>query len=52
LRAADRLSRLWRDQGRRNEASDLLAGVRGGFTEGFAMLDLVESGTLLKQLQS
>ena len=35
LRAAVSLARLWRDQGRRAEAHDLLAPVYGWFTEGF-----------------
>src|ERR1700728_2491905 len=35
LRAAAGLARLWRDQGKRAEAHDLLAPVHGWFTEGF-----------------
>jgi predicted ATPase len=35
LRAATSMARLWRDQGRRNEARDLLAPIYGWFTEGF-----------------
>jgi hypothetical protein len=35
LRAAISLARLWRDQGKRKEARDLLAPVYGWFTEGF-----------------
>jgi predicted ATPase len=35
LRAATSLARLWRDQGKRAEARDLLAPVYGWFTEGF-----------------
>jgi predicted ATPase len=35
LRAAMSLARLWRDQGKREEARDLLAPVYGWFTEGF-----------------
>ena len=34
LRAATSLARLWRDQGKRKEARDLLAPVYGWFTEG------------------
>ena len=34
LRAAMGLARLWRDQGKRDEASELLAPVYGWFTEG------------------
>jgi hypothetical protein len=39
--------RLWRDQGKRNEARDLLVPVYGRFTEGFDTLDLKEA--LLRQ---
>jgi predicted ATPase len=35
LRAAMSIARLWRDQGKRDEARDLLAPVYGWFTEGF-----------------
>jgi predicted ATPase len=35
LRAAISLARLWRDQGKRAEARELLAPVYGWFTEGF-----------------
>jgi predicted ATPase len=35
LRAAMSLARLWRDQGKRDEARELLAPVYGWFTEGF-----------------
>jgi predicted ATPase len=41
---------LWRDQGKRDEARDLLAPVYGWFTEGFDTLDLKEAKTLLKEL--
>ena len=37
------MARLWRDQGKRNEARDLLAPVYGRFTEGFDTLDLKEA---------
>jgi predicted ATPase len=40
LRAATSLARLLRDQGKRDEARDLLAPVYGWFTEGFDTLDL------------
>jgi predicted ATPase len=50
LRAATSLARLWRDQGRRVEAYNLLAPVYGWFTEGFDTLDLKEAGALLKEL--
>jgi tetratricopeptide (TPR) repeat protein len=52
LRAATRLARLWRDQGKRDEARDLLAPVYGWFTEGFDTLDLKEAKELLNELAS
>jgi predicted ATPase/class 3 adenylate cyclase len=50
LRAATSLARLWRDQGKRNEACDLLAPVYGWFTEGFDTLDLRQAKGLLEEL--
>jgi predicted ATPase len=50
LRAATSLARLWRGQGRRNEARDLLAPVYDWFTEGFDTRDLKEAKTLLGEL--
>ena len=50
LRAATSLARLWRDQGRRAEAHDLLAPVYGWFTEGFDTLDLKEANALPEAL--
>ena len=47
LRAAMSMARLWRDQGKRNEARDLLAPVYGWFTEGFDTLDLKQAKVLL-----
>jgi predicted ATPase len=52
LRAAMSMARLWRDQGKRDEARDLLAPVYGWFTEGFETLDLKEAKTLLDELAS
>jgi predicted ATPase len=43
---------LWRDQGKRDEARDLLAPVYGWFTEGFDTLDLKEAKSLLDELAS
>jgi predicted ATPase len=40
-----------RDQGRRQQAHDLLAPVYGWFTEGFNTLDLKEAKALLEQLK-
>jgi predicted ATPase len=50
LRAAMSMARLWRDQGKRDEARDLLVPVYGWFTEGFDTLDLKEAKTLLDEL--
>jgi predicted ATPase len=50
LRAAMSMGRLWRDQGKRRQAHDLLAPVYGCFTEGFDTLDLQEAQTLLDEL--
>jgi predicted ATPase len=50
LRAAMSMARLWRDQGKRDEARDLLAPVYGWFTEGFDTSDLKEAKTLLDEL--
>ena len=50
LRAATSLARLLRDQGKREEARDLLAPVYGWFTEGFDTLDLKEAKALLEEL--
>ena len=50
LRAAMSMARLWRDQGKRNEARELLAPVYGWFTEGFETRDLKEAKALLGEL--
>jgi predicted ATPase len=50
LRAAMSLARLWRDQGKPQQARDLLAPVYGWFTEGFDTRDLKEAKALLKEL--
>jgi hypothetical protein len=52
LRASTNLARLWRDQGKRAEARDLLAPVYGWFTEGFDTLDLKQAKALLEELAS
>ena len=46
------MARLWRDQGKRGEARDLLEPVYGWFTEGFDTLDLKEAKALLEELSS
>ena len=48
LRAAMSLARLWRDQGKVQQARELLAPVYGWFTEGFETRDLKEAKVLLK----
>jgi len=50
LRTATSLARLWRDQGRRVEARELLAPIHAWFTEGFDTRDLVEAKALLAEL--
>ena len=52
LRAATSLARLWRDQGKRQQARDLLAPIYGWFTEGFNTLDLKEAKALLGELHA
>jgi predicted ATPase len=52
LRAAMSMARLWRDQGKRHEARDLLAPVYDWFTEGFDTRDLKEAKALLDELTS
>ena len=50
LRAAASLARLWRDQGKVQQARELLAPVYGWFTKGFDTLDLEEAKALLAEL--
>jgi predicted ATPase len=50
LRAAVSMARLWRDQGKRQHARDLLAAVYGWFSEGFDTLDLRQARILLEEL--
>jgi hypothetical protein len=50
LLAATSLARLWRDQGKRTEARDLLAPVYAWFTEGFDTPVLQEAKALLEEL--
>jgi tetratricopeptide (TPR) repeat protein len=52
LRAAMSMARLWRDQGKRDEAHELLAPVYGWFTEGFDTLDFKEAKALLDELSA
>jgi predicted ATPase len=50
LRAAMSLARLWRDQGKVQQARELLAPLYGWFTEGFDTRDLKEAKALLVEL--
>jgi predicted ATPase len=50
LRAATSLARRWRDQGKVQQARELLAPVYGWFTEGFDTRDLKEAKALLEEL--
>jgi predicted ATPase len=43
LRAATSLATLWQQQGKRQEAYDLLAPIYDWFTEGFGTADLIEA---------
>jgi class 3 adenylate cyclase/predicted ATPase len=52
LRAAMSMARLWRDQGKPQQARELLAPVYGWFTEGFDTRDLKEASALLRALAS
>ena len=51
LRASMSLARLWRDQGKVQQARELLAPVYGWFTEGFDTRDLKEAKALLNELR-
>ena len=50
LRAAVSLSHLWQQQGKRDEARELLAPIYSWFTEGFETADLQEAKALLDAL--
>ena len=50
LRAATSLARLWQQQGKRQEAHNLLTPVYGWFTEGFDTADLQDAKALLNEL--
>jgi class 3 adenylate cyclase/predicted ATPase len=51
LRAATSLARLWQQQGKRDEARQLLRDVYNWFTEGFDTADLQDAKTLLDALR-
>jgi predicted ATPase len=46
------MARLWSDQGKRDEARELLAPIYGWFTEGFDTLDLKDAKALLDELNA
>jgi predicted ATPase len=50
LRATTSLARLWREQGRADEARQMLAAIYGWFSEGFDSADLQEAKALLEEL--
>jgi predicted ATPase len=50
LRAAMSLSRLWQQEGKRDQARQLLAEIYGWFTEGFDTADLKEARARLDEL--
>jgi len=52
LRAAISMARLWRSQGKTQQAREQLAPVYGWFTEGFDTLDLKEAKMLLEELHA
>ena len=50
LRASMSMARLWRNQGKPDQAREVLAPVDGWFTEGFDTLDLKQAKALLDEL--
>ena len=50
LRTVMSLSRLWQQQGNRDEARQMLSEIYGWFTEGFETADLKEAKILLEEL--
>jgi predicted ATPase len=52
VRASMSLARLWRSQGKVQQARELLAPVYGWFTEGFDTRDLKEAKVLLRRLHA
>ena len=44
------LARLWQQQGKKTEASQMLAEIYGWFTEGFDTKDLQDARSLLEEL--
>jgi predicted ATPase len=52
LRAAISMARLWRNQGKQQQARELLGPIYRWFTEGFDTLDLTEAKVMLLELAS
>jgi len=50
LRAVMNLSRLWQQQGKKDEAHQMLIEIYNWFTEWFDTRDLQEAKTLLEEL--
>ena len=50
LRAITSLARLWQQQGKKNDAHQMLVEIYGWFTEGFETKDLQEAKALLEKL--
>ncbi len=50
LRATTSLARLWQQQGKKEEARQMLAKIYGWFTEGFDTADLKDAKALLEKL--
>jgi tetratricopeptide (TPR) repeat protein len=50
LRTATSLARVWQQQGRIDDARQLLAGIYGWFTEGFGTADLQDAASLMREL--
>jgi predicted ATPase len=50
LRATMSLARLWRQQGRRDEAREKLSAIYSVYTEGFTTPDLVDAAALIEAL--
>jgi len=50
LRSALSLARLWRDQGKKIEARDILVTIYARFTEGAHTLDLKDAKAFLDEL--
>jgi predicted ATPase len=51
LRAVTSLARLWQQQGKKQQARQMLAEIYGWFTEGFDTKDLQEAKALLEELE-